>query len=108
MIPGKLQQKKDLTKIMVAHGIPYVAQTTFIGNFKDISEKAHKAIYTPGPAFLNVMAPCPRGWRYPSEKLMEVTKAGGGDLRVAAVRGGGGQVHPQLQAEEQAARGAST
>ena len=75
VIPGKLQQKKDLTKIMVAHNVPYVAQTTFIGNFKDISEKAHKAIYTPGPAFLNVMAPCPRGWRYPSEKLMEVTKA---------------------------------
>ena len=75
VVPGKLQQKKNLTKIMVAHGIPYVAQTTFIGNFKDISEKAHKAIYTPGAAFLNVMAPCPRGWRYPSEKLMEVTKA---------------------------------
>ena len=75
VIPGKLQQKKNLTRIMVAHNVPYVAQTTFIGNFKDISEKAHKAIYTPGPAFLNVMAPCPRGWRYPSEKLMEVTKA---------------------------------
>jgi len=74
VIPGKLQQKKNLTRIMVAHGVPYVAQTTFIGNFKDITEKAHKAIYTPGPAFLNVMAPCPRGWRYPSEKLMEVTK----------------------------------
>ena len=75
VVPGKLQQKKNLTKIMVAHGVPYVAQTTFIGNFKDITEKAHKAIYTPGAAFLNVMAPCPRGWRYPSEKLMEVTKA---------------------------------
>ena len=74
VIPGKMQQKKNLTKIMVAHGIPYAAQTTFIGNFKDISEKAHKAIYTPGAAFLNVMAPCPRGWRYPSEKLMEITK----------------------------------
>ena len=74
VIPGKLQKKKNLTRIMVAHGVPYVAQTTFIGNFKDITEKAHKAIYTPGPAFLNVMAPCPRGWRYPSEKLMEVTK----------------------------------
>lgn len=73
-IPGKLQQKKNLTRIMAAHGIPYVAQTTFIGNFKDISEKAHKAIYTPGPAFLNVMAPCPRGWRYPTETLMEITK----------------------------------
>ena len=75
VVPGKMQNKKDLTKIMVAHGIPYVAQTTFIGNFKDICEKAHKAIYTPGAAFLNVMAPCPRGWRYPSEKMMEVTKA---------------------------------
>ena len=72
---GKKQNKKDLTAIMAAHNIPYVAQTTFIGNFKDITEKAHKAIYTPGAAFLNVMAPCPRGWRYPSEKLMEVTKA---------------------------------
>ena len=75
VIPGKIQQKKNLTRIMVAHNIPYVAQTTFMCNFKDIEEKAHKAIYTPGPAFLNVMAPCPRGWRYPSEKLMEVTKA---------------------------------
>ena len=75
VIPGKLQKKKDLTKIMVAHNIPYVAQTTFIGNFADITTKAHKAIYTEGPAFLNVMAPCPRGWRYPSENLMLVTKA---------------------------------
>ena len=74
VIPGNMQQKKNLTKIMVAHGIPYVAQTTFVGNFKDISEKAHKAIYTPGAAFLNVMTPCPRGWRYPTEKLMEVSK----------------------------------
>ena len=66
MIPGKLQQKKNLTKIMVAHGIPYVAQTTFIGNFKDITEKAHKAIYTEGPAFLNVMAPAPAGGGIPA------------------------------------------
>ena len=75
VIPGKLQRKKDLTKIMVAHNIPYVAQTTFIGNFADIAAKAHKAIYTEGAAFLNIMSPCPRGWRYPSENLMLVTKA---------------------------------
>lgn len=74
VIPGKLQQKKNLTKIMAAHGIPYVAQTAFIGNFWDISEKARKAIYTPGAAFMNVFAPCPRGWRYPSEQLMQVSK----------------------------------
>jgi len=60
---------------MAAHDIPYVAQTTFLGNFSDISTKAHKAIYTEGPAFLNILAPCPRGWRYPSEQLIQVTKA---------------------------------
>lgn len=74
VIPGKLQRKKDLTKIMVAHNVPYVAQTTFMGNFKDMAEKAEKAIYTPGAAFLNVMAPCPRGWRYETEELMTITK----------------------------------
>lgn len=74
VIPGKQQNKKDLTQIMAAHEIPYVAQTTFISNFKDLHEKAHKAIYTEGAAFLNIMAPCPRGWRYPSEDLMAITK----------------------------------
>jgi pyruvate ferredoxin oxidoreductase beta subunit len=73
-IPGKLQNKKDLTEILAAHNIPYVAQTTFIGNMKDLHEKAHKAIYTPGATFLNIMAPCPRGWRYQTEDLMNICK----------------------------------
>lgn len=72
---GKIQYKKDLTKIMAEHHIPYVAQTTFIGNLKDLHEKAEKAIYTPGPAFLNVMSPCPRGWRYEACDIMKVCKA---------------------------------
>jgi len=74
VIPGKMQKKKDLTKIMVNHGIPYVAQTAPMGNFKDITEKAEKAIYTPGAAFLNTFAPCPRGWRYNTPDLMEIIK----------------------------------
>ena len=74
VIPGKQQSKKDLTEVMAAHNIPYVAQTTFISNFKDLHEKAHKALYTPGSAFINIMAPCPRGWRYPSEELMTICK----------------------------------
>lgn len=73
---GKPQPRKDLTQIMVAHNIPYVAQTTFIGNFKDLYLKSEKAIYTEGPAFLNIMAPCPRGWRYNTEDLMEICRLG--------------------------------
>ena len=71
---GKQQYRKDLTEIMVSHHIPYVAQTTFLTNMKDLHEKAEKAIYMQGPAFLNVLAPCPRGWRYEASRLMEVTK----------------------------------
>lgn len=71
---GKPQFRKDLTEIMVSHNIPYTAQTTFMGNFKDIHEKSHKAIYKKGPAFLNVLAPCPRGWRYETADLMEMCK----------------------------------
>jgi pyruvate ferredoxin oxidoreductase beta subunit len=74
VVPGKQQNKKNLTDIMIAHNIPYVAQTTFMGNMKDLHTKAKKAIYTEGAAFINVMAPCPRGWRYDTPKLMEITK----------------------------------
>ncbi len=71
---GKKQNQKDLTQIIVAHGSPYVAQTTLVGNMKDFHQKAHKAIYTEGATFVNVLCPCPRGWGYPAEMLPEITK----------------------------------
>ena len=74
VIPGKMQSRKDLTEIMEAHHLPYVAQTAAYMNFKDLYEKAEKAIYTEGPTFLNVLAPCPRGWGYPTEDLMNINK----------------------------------
>ena len=70
---GKPQGRKDLAKIIASHNIPYVAQTTFIKTFKDLHQKAEKAIYTKGAAFMNILAPCPRGWRYPSQDLMKMT-----------------------------------
>ena len=73
---GKPQSRKDLATIIAAHNIPYVAQTTFIGNMKDLYVKAERAIYTPGAAFLNVMAPCPRGWRYDAPDIIETCKLG--------------------------------
>ncbi|SMC91427.1 thiamine pyrophosphate-dependent enzyme [Papillibacter cinnamivorans] len=72
--PGKRQNKKELTEIVAAHNIPYVAQSAFTSNFRDLHEKARKAIYTKGPAFLNVLSPCPRGWRYETEELMEISR----------------------------------
>ncbi|MGF6907734.1 thiamine pyrophosphate-dependent enzyme [Fusobacterium sp. PH5-44] len=71
---GKIQTSKDLTSIIADHNVAYVAQTTFIGNMKDLAEKAEKAIYTKGAAFLNVLAPCPRGWRYETKDMMKMCK----------------------------------
>jgi len=72
--PGKPQFKKDLTEIMVKHNLPYVAQTALIGNYKDIYEKAEKAIYTKGPCFLNALSPCTLGWRYDPSELATIQK----------------------------------
>lgn len=71
---GKMQSRKDLASIIAAHNVPYVAQTTFISNMRDLYLKAEKAIYTPGAAFLNVLAPCPRGWKYDTPDIIDICK----------------------------------
>lgn len=71
IVPGKQQYRKDLTKIMVAHHIPYVAQTV-PSKWRDLYEKSEKAIYTEGPAFINVLTPCPRGWRCDAQTELEL------------------------------------
>ncbi|EYE88059.1 pyruvate ferredoxin oxidoreductase subunit beta [Fervidicella metallireducens AeB] len=79
VIPGKTQTRKDLTEIIAAHNIPYVAQTVpAIPGTKymfDLYNKAEKAIYTKGAAFLNVLTPCPRGWRCDTSTELDLIKA---------------------------------
>ncbi len=59
--PGKRMHGKDLTAIMAAHDIPYVAQSN-AGRWRDLTSKAAKAFEIEGPAFLNCLSPCPLGW----------------------------------------------
>ena len=73
VIPGKLQPRKNLTKIMAAHGIPYVAQTT-PAHWRDLMTKVRKALEVDGPAFINVLASCNRGWRTPTDRAIEDCK----------------------------------
>jgi len=70
---GKVQPRKDLTAIMAAHNIPYVAQTA-ISNWQDVHKKSKKAFDVDGPAFLNILSPCPRGWRYNTPDILEIVK----------------------------------
>ena len=70
-IPGKRDHKKNLTAIVVAHDVPYAAQAT-PSYYMDLINKAQKAIETDGPTFLNVLSPCPRGWRADATKFREL------------------------------------
>jgi pyruvate ferredoxin oxidoreductase beta subunit len=71
---GKTQRRKDLTSIIAAHNVPYVAQAS-VSHWKDLTDKAEKAFAVEGPAFINVLAPCPRGWRTKPEDTIGIAKA---------------------------------
>lgn len=71
--PGKLQWRKDLTKILSAHNIPYVAQAS-PSRWQDLYNKAKKAFEVEGPAFLNVLCLCPTEWKYEESKGVELAK----------------------------------
>ncbi|MHB0856037.1 MAG: thiamine pyrophosphate-dependent enzyme [Anaerolineae bacterium] len=73
VIQGKTQWRKPFTKIMAAHDIPYVAQAS-PHNYRDLMMKAKKAFAADGPAVLNILAPCPRGWRHNSDQTIAVAK----------------------------------
>jgi pyruvate ferredoxin oxidoreductase beta subunit len=48
--------------IAAAHNIPYVA-TACISYPLDLAKKVRKGL-TSSPAYIQVLAPCPTGWRY--------------------------------------------
>lgn len=70
---GKPQFRKDLTAIVAAHNIPYAAQAS-ISHWNDLVTKSQKAFEADGPAFLNVLSLCHRGWRYQQENAVAIAK----------------------------------
>ncbi|HDD25683.1 MAG TPA: pyruvate ferredoxin oxidoreductase [Acidilobales archaeon] len=73
VIPGKPQPKKPIADIMVAHRIPYVATVT-PAHWADAIRKFRKGLETKGPAFIHVLSPCDRGWRFAESKTIEICK----------------------------------
>lgn len=68
-VPGKMQHSKDLTACMVAHNVPYVAQSS-PSYWNDLISKTQKAFSIKGPKFINVFSPCRLGWGFePSQAV---------------------------------------
>jgi pyruvate ferredoxin oxidoreductase beta subunit len=72
----KSGEKKDLSRIMAAHGVPYVA-TVAAGSLpmlRDFRAKVARAAELRGFRFLHALGACPPGWRYPTAQSVEVTR----------------------------------
>jgi len=70
---GKAQFRKDLTSIMVAHRIPYVAQAS-PSHWNDLVTKVQKALAADGPSFMNVLMPCRLGWAFQPQYAMKIAR----------------------------------
>ncbi|HDL64914.1 MAG TPA: pyruvate ferredoxin oxidoreductase [Proteobacteria bacterium] len=73
VIPGKTQFPKDLTAIVAAHNIPYLAQAS-PHNWRDYIGKVKKALDIEGPKFINVLSSCFRGWRTQPVTSIDIVK----------------------------------
>ncbi len=68
---GKVGYKKNMAKIMEAHGIPYVA--TAISSYPlDLYDKFKNAQNIYGPKYIHILAPCPPGWGYNPKDSIEI------------------------------------
>lgn len=68
---GKREHKKNVPMIMAAHSIPYVA-TACPSYPLDMITKLKKAKEMHGTRYIQILAPCSPGWRYPTEKTIEI------------------------------------
>ena len=70
---GKDRYKKNLPAILAAHEIPYVA-TCAISEPLDLFDKFKKAKSIEGCKYIHILAPCPPGWGYDSNKSIELSR----------------------------------
>ena len=70
---AKLQQKKDMVRIVEAHRVPYIA-TASPAYPLDLYDKFVAAKQITGPRYIEVLAPCPPGWGFPNKDLIKMGK----------------------------------
>lgn len=74
-VPGKTEQRKNLTRILAAHNIPYVAQAS-PSHWMDLVKKIRKALEIKGPKFMNILSSCNRGWRSRTDDSILLSRLG--------------------------------
>jgi pyruvate ferredoxin oxidoreductase beta subunit/2-oxoisovalerate ferredoxin oxidoreductase beta subunit len=70
---GKPTRKKNLTEIMAAHQIPYVATAT-VGFPDDLVNKVQKAKQIKGTKVITVLTPCLDGWGIADNAAVKISR----------------------------------
>lgn len=71
--PGKPNWKKPIALIYAAHN-PAFCATASVFHWMDFMKKVRRGMEAEGPAFIHVLAPCHRSWRYKEELGMQMAK----------------------------------
>jgi len=72
--PGNVfGQGKDLPRIAMAHGIPYVATAT-VAELHDLEAKVRRAMTFRGARYLHLFVPCPLGWGHAAEDTIRISR----------------------------------
>ncbi len=61
--PRPITRRKDMVRIMAAHGIPYAASAS-IAYPRDYLDKLERAKAVDGPSYIHLHSPCIVGWGY--------------------------------------------
>ncbi|MEA2054218.1 MAG: 3-methyl-2-oxobutanoate dehydrogenase subunit beta [Candidatus Thermoplasmatota archaeon] len=70
---GKKEKAKNLAEIVMVHDTPYVA-TASIAYPTDLYRKVKKAKGIEGPKYIEILCPCPPGWRFDMSKTVEIAR----------------------------------
>ncbi|MEA2055899.1 MAG: 3-methyl-2-oxobutanoate dehydrogenase subunit beta [Candidatus Thermoplasmatota archaeon] len=70
-VGGKKEFRKEMGEIVQAHHIPYIAQAS-VSYPEDLYKKVMKAKNIKGPKYIEILAPCPPGWRFGMDKTVEM------------------------------------
>jgi pyruvate ferredoxin oxidoreductase beta subunit len=68
---GQVTWKKNMPAIAAAHDIPYVATACPSYPF-DLMTKVAKGAAIQGPAYIQILSPCPTGWRFPTDLSIRI------------------------------------
>jgi len=73
VMKGKTEHRKNIIAMFVANGATYAAQTA-VHAWRDLMTKVQKAASIDGPTYIDVISPCPRGWRFPMNKTIHLSR----------------------------------